>query len=80
MDSGGVKGNYVKLSSLVFERPSLKPYRYFTDVKIVSRDDEKSTRTVIQECLRMNMIINKIVIKRKEILKANFFVWRSSFF
>ena len=39
-DSGGVKGNYVELSSLAFERPSLKPYRHFTDVKIVSRDDE----------------------------------------
>ena len=62
LDSRGVKGNYVEVSSFVFEGLSLEPNRHFTDVKIVSGDHEKSTRIVIQECLRMNMIINKTVI------------------
>ena len=61
-DSGEVKGNYVELSSLFFEGPSLKPNQHFIEVKIVSGDHAKSTKTVIQECLRMNMIINKRVI------------------
>ena len=45
-DRGGVKGNYVELSSLAFERPSLKPYWHFTDVKIVSRDDENKYKDI----------------------------------
>ena len=54
--------------TLVFERPSLKPYRHFTDVKIVSRDDEKSTKTVQQVYLHMNMIINKTSNKINKII------------
>ena len=48
LDSGGVKENYVELSSLVFEGLPLEPNRHFIDVKIVSGDHEKSTRIVIQ--------------------------------
>ena len=47
LESGGVKGNYVELSSLAFEGLSLEPNRHFIDVKIVSGDHKKSTRTVI---------------------------------
>ena len=50
---------YVKLSSLAFQGPSLKPYRHFANVKNVSGDQEKSTETFIQECFRMNLKINK---------------------
>ena len=62
LDSGGVKGNYIELSPFVFEGLSLERNRHFIDVKIVSGAHQKSTRTVIQECLCMNMIINRIVI------------------
>ena len=41
LDSGGVKGDYVKLSSLVFEGLSWKSNRHFINVKIVSGDQEK---------------------------------------
>ena len=62
LESGGVKGNYVELSSLAFEGLSLEPNRHFIDVKIVSGDHKKSTRTVIRECLRVNVIMNKTAI------------------
>ena len=67
LDSKGVKGTYAELSSLFFEGLPLKPNKHFMDVKIVSIVHEKSTRTVIQECLRMNMINSKTVIQSKEI-------------
>ena len=62
LNSGGVKENYVELSSLVFEELSLKSNRHFIHVKILASDHKERTRTVIQECLRMNMIINKTFI------------------
>ena len=62
LDSGSVKGNYVELSPLFFEGPSLKPNQHFIEAKIVSGDHEESARTVIQERLRMKMIIKKTVI------------------
>ena len=60
--SAGDKGNYLELSPLFFEGTSLNPNQHFIESKIVSGDHEKSTRTVIQERLRMNIIINKTVI------------------
>ena len=36
LDSGGVKRNYVELSSFVFEGLSLEPNLHFIDVKIMS--------------------------------------------
>ena len=41
LDSGGVKGNYVELSSFVFEGLSLEPNRHFIDAKIMSGAHEK---------------------------------------
>ena len=40
LDSGGVKRNYVELSSFVFEGLSLEPNLHFIDVKIMSGAQE----------------------------------------
>ena len=51
VDSQGGKGNYVELSSLVFEGLSLKLNRHFIDVKILSGYHQESTRKVIKSVL-----------------------------
>ena len=59
-----VEVSNVELSSLIFEEPSLKSYRYFIDVKIVSGDREKCTRGVNQEYLRMKQSFSAKNYKR----------------
>ena len=77
LDSGGVKGNYLNFHNLSL-KDRLWNHIYILQTLKLRHVMTKKNKDSHSRLSSDNMIINKAVISVKEILKANFFVWKSS--